>query len=119
MWWHDFFDDDALWLFRPTLGPERTEREVEGVVRLLRLREGQRVLDLGCGGGRHAAALTRRGMRTTGVEWSLPALAEAMRRYESLDLAPALVRGDLRKLPVKSGTYDAALSLFSTLGYES
>ena len=67
MWWHSFFDDDALWLYGPTLDAERTEREVAGVVRLLRVREGSRLADLGCGAGRHALALARRGLKVSGV----------------------------------------------------
>lgn len=117
-WWRDFFDEDALWLFGPTLPPERTEAEVAGAVRLLRLREGMRVVDLGCGAGRHAVALARRGLRVAGVEWSPAALKVARRRAGELSVPGFAIRGDLRNLPIRSGSCDAALSLFSTLGYE-
>lgn len=119
MWWQEFFDDDALWLFGPTLDAERTEREVAGVVRLLRLEEGRRVIDLGCGGGRHAVALARRGLRVVGVEWSGAALRAAAGRAQAVGANPRWIRGDLRALPIATASCDAALSLFSTLGYES
>lgn len=118
MWWHDFFDADALWLFGPTLDPERTEREVAGVVRMLRLKEGQRVLDLGCGHGRHAVALARRGLSVVGAEWSPAALQAAQAKARALEVSAGLVRADLRRLPLRSGSCEAAMSLFSTLGYE-
>lgn len=119
MWWHGFFDDDALWLFGPTLDPERTEREVEGVVRMLRLADGASIADLGCGGGRHVVPLARRGFRVTGFEWSPPSLAQASSRCETVGVEAGLVRADLRALPARNEWFDAALSLYSTLGYES
>ena len=47
-----------------------TEQEVDALVDLLGLEPGQRVLDVGCGPGRHAHALARRGMRVLGVDVS-------------------------------------------------
>lgn len=38
------------------------------------------VLDLGCGPGRHTAALTRRGLHTIGIDSSLPAVVAARAR---------------------------------------
>jgi len=118
-WWRGFFDDDALWLYRLVLDDERTEREVEGAVRLLRLRAGQRLLDLGCGDGRHAVPLARRGMRVAGADWSPAALAALSRRCARMDVQVAAARADLGALPWRDGTFDAAMTLFSTLGYES
>src|SRR5688572_16667525 len=118
MWWQDFFDADSLWLFGPTLDAERTEREVAGAVRLLRLTSSTRVADLGCGAGRHSVPLSRRGIPTVGIEWSPAALSAARERAIAVDVNCPLIRGDLRALPLRSGTCDAALSLFSTLGYE-
>jgi SAM-dependent methyltransferase len=118
-WWHRFFDEDALWLYGPTLDDERTEREVTGAWRLLRLAEGMRVADLGCGDGRHAVPLARRGVRVTGVDWSRPALERMARRAARVEVAAGMVRGDLRLLPLRDGCADAAMALFSTLGYES
>src|SRR4051794_40065030 len=47
-----------------------TAQEVEFLVDALELRPGSRVLDVGCGPGRHAAALSARGIDVTGIDLS-------------------------------------------------
>lgn len=115
--WHEFFDEDAHWLYATTLDAERTEHEVASAVRLLGLREGHRVADLGCGTGRHAVALARRGLRVTGVDGSTSALTEARRAAERVGVSASFVEADLRRLPLETEHFDAAVSLFSSIGY--
>ena len=73
-----------------------TEQEVSFLVEALGLEPGMRVLDVGCGPGRHAHALGRRGISVHGVDISA--------RF--VDLA----RRDARRLPF-DGAFDAAISL--------
>ncbi len=84
-----------------------TEQEVDFLVEALGLRPGQRVLDVGCGPGRHAHALARRGVTVHGVDIShrFVALARA-------DAPPGATfeRLDARALPYHD-EFDAALSL--------
>src|SRR5438132_14431674 len=47
-----------------------TEQEVEFLIAELALEPGVRVLDVGCGPGRHAHALARRGIDVHGVDIS-------------------------------------------------
>jgi hypothetical protein len=47
-WYVDAFDDDYLRVFEPFLPPERTAGEVNGIVELLGLAPGARLLDLCC-----------------------------------------------------------------------
>jgi len=47
-----------------------TVNEVDTIVRLLNLRPGDRVLDVGCGPGRHAHELARRGISVHGIDIS-------------------------------------------------
>src|SRR5919106_225492 len=47
-----------------------TEQEVRFLVAALGLEPGMRVLDVGCGPGRHALSLARRGLHVVGVDHS-------------------------------------------------
>ena len=69
-----------------------------------------RLLDLGCGGGRDAGDLGRRGYRVVGLDRTSALLLAGRRRYRLLPL----VRADLRNLPFQSMSFDglwAAASL--------
>jgi cyclopropane fatty-acyl-phospholipid synthase-like methyltransferase len=59
------------------LPAERTAAEVNGVVGLLGLAPGARLLDLCCGHGRHAVPLAQLGYRVTGLDLSRTLLARA------------------------------------------
>lgn len=115
-WWKDYFDRDFVHLYRPFLTPERTRGEVAGIVEMLDLPSGARVLDLACGWGRHSVALARAGFAVTGLDLSETLLRVARRRAERAGVSVDWVRGDMRELPW-TAEFDAVLSLFSSLGY--
>jgi SAM-dependent methyltransferase len=87
-------------------------REFPGLARLLVDNGVSRVLDVGCGDGRHLAYLATRGIGGAGVEVS-PSLASRAR-----DASPDadIIEGDALQVDLGSG-YDAALCLGSTLQY--
>lgn len=80
-----------------------TAQEVGFLAEALALVPGQRVLDVGCGPGRHAHALAERGLEVVGLDISQEFLRAAG--------AGCWVRGDARQLPFPSGSFDAAISL--------
>lgn len=80
-----------------------TAQEVAFLVDHLGLAPGQRVLDVGCGPGRHSRALAERGIECVGLDLSLPFLQAA---------GPgARVRADARELPFAQESFDVAFSL--------
>ena len=74
------------------------------------------VLDLGCGTGRHAVALARRGYEVVGVDRSAAMLAEARGRAATTDSAFHV--GDLRDVDL-GRRFDAVVMLFAVLGYQA
>jgi SAM-dependent methyltransferase len=116
-WFERFFDADYVALLRDTSPPRQTRRQVDFLVRSLRLPAGARILDLPCGYGRHAAELARRGFRVVGVDLSRAMIAEARRRWTE---GPCLrfTRGDMRRLKV-TGAFDAVINMYTSFGYFS
>ena len=87
-----------------TLG---TEQEVDFLMATLGLAPGDRLLDVGCGPGRHAYAFARRGLDVVGVDIS--------QRFVDLATADAppgatFLRADARHLAFDA-EFDAAISL--------
>jgi SAM-dependent methyltransferase len=74
------------------------------------------VLDVPCGFGRHSVPLAGAGYHVVGVDRSEELLAEAGRRAGGARW-PKLVRADYRELPFADESFDAALNLFTSLGY--
>ena len=84
-----------------------TDQEAAFLVDVLGLRPGQLLLDVGCGPGRHAHALARRGLRVVGVDVSAEFMALAA---GAAPPGAAFLRGDARRLPL-TGDFDAVVSL--------
>lgn len=73
---------------------------------LIAPRPGERILDAGCGTGRHIGRLLAAGAAVTGLDFSAGMLAVARERYPDIEL----VRGDLqRRWPFADGAFDAVL----------
>jgi SAM-dependent methyltransferase len=110
-WFQSWFNDDYLALY-----PHRDAAEAEQLVSLIGQftgwTSGWRVLDVGCGPGRHAAALEGAGLSPIGLDLS----AALLRRAREVTTAP-LVRADMRQLPIRASSMDACLSLFTSFGY--
>jgi SAM-dependent methyltransferase len=79
-----------------------TEQEVEFLVDALAMAAGQRVLDVGCGPGRHSLALARRGMEVVGVDLS-PDFVKLAREAA----AAQGLRAEFEILDVRDLAYDA------------
>jgi SAM-dependent methyltransferase len=87
-----------------------TEQEVEFLVDALGLEAGMRVLDVGCGPGRHALALARRGMAVVGVDRSPDFLLLARDATVAAGLVAEFVELDVRDLAFEA-EFDAAVCL--------
>jgi SAM-dependent methyltransferase len=98
------------------------EGEVDLIERIL-TRHGfdgpRRLLDLGCGTGRHALPLARNGHQVVGIDRAPSMLAQA-RTKASGARAPCPIEfyeGDIRELDL-GRRFDAVLMMFTVLGYQ-
>jgi SAM-dependent methyltransferase len=110
-WFEDWFGEEYLAVY-----PHRDGREADVVVSFLRERLAgktvERVLDLACGAGRHSRALGKLWW-TTGFD-----LSEALLRVARREAKDACyVRGDMRLLPFRAGSFSLVVNLFTSFGY--
>lgn len=91
--------------------------EVDYVDRLLREygKSPKTVLELGCGTGKHAALLSNKGYRITGVDISEEMLTEARRRNDQEKTS--FEHGDIRTVRVDN-RFDSVISLFHVISYQ-
>jgi SAM-dependent methyltransferase len=87
-----------------------TDQEVEFLVDSLALHRGDRVLDVGCGPGRHALALAERGIEATGIDASPAFITLARAAAERRALPATFAVQDVRDLDAE-GDFDAAICL--------
>lgn len=87
-----------------------TAQEVAFVVELLGLKAGQRVLDVGCGPGRHSVELAARDMAVTGVDVAPGFLELAAARARRANVRASFFEVDARQMPFDD-EFAAAISL--------
>jgi cyclopropane fatty-acyl-phospholipid synthase-like methyltransferase len=122
-WFEEWFDSP----FYEILYADRDEEEAALLVDFLEgylsLQEGDKILDLGCGRGRHAIQLYKNaaeiyesGYQVTGVDLSERAITTAREqaKAEGFENIRFEVRDMRNPLPEK---FDAILNLFTTFGY--
>ncbi len=107
--WQRFFDGYAP-RYEGEDFTKGTEAEVGFLVELLGLPTGRRILDVGCGTGRHSVALAARGYRMTGLDLSSGMLAQARAAAAAAGVALELVQADATRFRFAE-PFDAAICL--------
>jgi len=108
-WYELFFENygrkyDSESFTRGTVG------ECDFIEAEIKFDKSLRILDVGCGTGRHAIELTRRGYRVVGVDLSEAQLRRAREKAQAENLSIDFQCRDARKLPFE-GEFDVAIML--------
>jgi SAM-dependent methyltransferase len=114
-WFEEVFDEDYLRTL-PFMTAEQTLREVDFIEHSLELSANAKVLDVGCGYGRHAIELVSRGLNVTGLDLSLPLLIRAADESQRRALSVNFVHADMREM-VFEDQFDGAYSMLTSFGY--
>jgi ubiquinone/menaquinone biosynthesis C-methylase UbiE len=107
--WEKFFDGHAP-VYMDNCFTKNTVQEADFLVDELRLKPGATILDVGCGTGRHAIELARRGFMVTGVDLSSGMLAEAKKSAKKAKVAVTWVHADAACMPIDQ-QFDAVICL--------
>ena len=109
-WYHDL--GDAWWDPDGVVGPlhEINPVRVEYFCGVLGDLAGQRLLEIGCGGGLMAEEYARRGASVTAVDRSAASIAVAAQHARSSGLKIAYTPSVGERLPFSDGSFDEVLS---------
>jgi SAM-dependent methyltransferase len=117
-WFDTFFDGLYREVLPVTFDDKRTRQSARMIARLLKLRRGQRVLDVPCGMGRIAIPLARQSFDVTGVDLTPQYLARARRNAKKTGVTVRWIQNDMRRIDFEA-EFDAAFNWFGSFGYFS
>jgi SAM-dependent methyltransferase len=105
-WWRDGWSMEIA----NTPWTEDTEREVAFVIESMSLSGEERILDLGCGYGRHSIALASKGYSVVGVDVTEVYIKSAEAAACELGISAEFICSDILDLEAQ-GEYDVVISL--------
>lgn len=118
--WEVFFDAHAP-IYDQQVYTTNTAGEVDFLVAELQLLPGSKVLDIGCGTGRHSIELAKRGYSVTGLDLSSEMLRRADAAAKAANVSVQWIRGNATSFDIPE-RFDAAICLcegaFGLLGRE-
>lgn len=107
--WKQFYDFNAP-NYEQEVFVQNTEFEADFLVEELSLKPGMKVIDIGCGVGRHSVALAQRGLVMTGLDISTGQLHEARKKAAKAGVHVNFVQADASDF-VLDEQFDAAICL--------
>jgi len=114
-WWEELFNDDFIRTMAKITNAQIAS-EIDFIEDSLGVEKGGALLDLGCGTGRHAIELARRGYEVVGFDLSLAMLARAADEAQEKDQKLNFVQGDMREMTFEE-SFDGVYSWNTSFGY--
>jgi len=103
------------YLRNPLTLEQRTQQEIDGVIKLLDIRPGDKVLDCPCGYGRHTRELATRGFDVVGCDINHEMLEPAIKSTSDMSNV-RFVRENMVNLQFTE-EFDAVINLFFSFGF--
>lgn len=115
-WFEEWFSSPLYEKLYSNRDEEEARQLVTFLEQTLKLNDCSSILDLGCGRGRHAINLAKKGYRVKGIDLSAEAIKTATEKAEELNLSN--VEFEVRDMrdPLDE-KFDAIVNLFTTFGY--
>lgn len=107
--WSEFFNGHAP-VYEENCFTKNTIAEADFLVEELRLKPAMRILDVGCGTGRHSIELARRGLDVTGLDISPGMLERARANAAKAGVTVTWVQSDAKSFAF-ADPFDAAICL--------
>ena len=100
-------------LQREEYRPESPDEIVVNLASILEERKAKRILDLGCGAGRHVIYLAERGFESYGADISETGLELTKNKLRSRKLEAEIIKCDMKSIPYVHSRFDAAICVWA------
>jgi SAM-dependent methyltransferase len=117
-WYDSFFTGLYGHALASQFDPEASEYQARTIRKLLKLRKGQRALDVPCGKGRMTIPLAQNGIRMTGVDLTESYIRKARSDSKKLDLDISFACRDMRDIDFDN-EFNGAFNWFGSFAYFS
>jgi SAM-dependent methyltransferase len=116
VWYESYFKKDWMKFRDAEEMMRKTSSEVDFLEGALHISPPARVVDVGCGFGRHAVEFSVRGFQVTGIDLSDELLEEASRASTDSGTSVTWLEMDMRNMEF-TDKFDAAVCLYTSFGY--
>jgi len=114
-WWKNFFDKTYLNFGLKPL-ERKTKKEVDFILKTLKIPKNALTLDLACGLGRHSIELAKRGYNVVGIDLEKEYIKSCKERARNLSLKVKFIQSDMRNLNFRN-KFDFIINIFTSFGY--
>lgn len=87
-----------------------------GIAKLLQMKQGDSILDLACGFGRHSLALSKLGYVVTGIDLNPNFIEEASQKAQTLKTDARFLCADMREFNEREN-YENIIIMYNSFGY--
>jgi SAM-dependent methyltransferase len=108
--WYELLFENYGQKYENEVFAQGTSGECDFIEKELNCRKDLKIIDIGCGTGRHSIELTQRGYDVIGIDLSESLLAKAREKAGQLDLQIRFLHHDARDLPFENH-FDVAIML--------
>ena len=115
-WYEDFFQGINCEIWEKAIPTDWTMQEVDFLLSELNLQQGQHVLDIPCGFGRHSIELSKRGLNITGIDISETFVKGLTEKINSERLNIKVIQADILAIQLNE-KFSGALCLGNSFGY--
>ncbi|MCK9209770.1 MAG: class I SAM-dependent methyltransferase [Ignavibacteriaceae bacterium] len=116
LWFEEWFESEEYLTVYKHRNNEEAEVLISFILSKVSLTGDAKVLDLGCGAGRHALLLAKMGFQVTGVDQSAKLLSVAVDEAKKNGLCAKFIRDDIRTVTFPE-KFDLILNVFTSFGY--
>ena len=112
-WFESWFDSKYYHLLYKNRDNKEAKKFIDNLVNYLKPKQGSKIIDIGCGNGRHAIYLNKLGFNVTGIDLSKKSIEHA-KKYENKNLKFHV--HDMRN-EFSKNNFDICTNLFTSFGY--